>query len=115
MSPDVVDGGAVRIVLPVRTQLLWFVSLDSAPLFRSRMHEAFQRGSIYSLYARPRDYYAALFAPNTLLDDESCTAARCTVALTQGFLLRLCHLQLPLWLVGRCPSCVLALMSCMHG
>ena len=75
-------------------------SLDPAPFFRSRMHEAFQRGSIRSLYARPTDYYAALFAPNTPLDDDSYTAAGCTVALTQGFLLRPCHLQLPLWLVA---------------
>ena len=43
-------------------------------------------------------YYAALFAPDTSLDDESYTAAGCTVRLTQGFFLRPCHLQLPLWL-----------------
>ena len=50
------------------------------------------------MYARPQDYYAALFAPDTPLDDESFTAAGCPVALTQGFILRPCHLQLPLWL-----------------
>ena len=73
-------------------------SFDPAPHFRSRMVEALQRDSIHGQYARPRDYYAALFAPDTPLDDESYTAAGCTVALTQGFLLRPCHLQLPLWL-----------------
>ena len=73
-------------------------SFDPAPHFRSRMREALQRDSIHGLYLRPTDYYAALFAPDTPLDDESYTAAGCTVALTQGFLLRPCHLQLPLWL-----------------
>ena len=52
---------------------------------------------IHGLYARPRTY-AALFAPDTPLDDECYTAVGCPVALTQGFLLRPCHLQLPLWL-----------------
>ena len=73
-------------------------SFDPAPHFRSRMREALQMNSIQGQYARPRDYYAALFAPDSPLDDESYTAAGCTVALTQGFLLRPCHLQLPLWL-----------------
>ena len=73
-------------------------SFDPASHFRSRMCAALRRDSIHGQYARPRDYYAALFAPDIPLDDESFTAAGCTVALTQGFLLRPCHLQLPLWL-----------------
>ena len=73
-------------------------SFDSAPHLRRRMREALQVTSIRGRYARPRDYYAALFAPDTSLDDASYTAAGCTVRLTQGFFLRPCHLQLPLWL-----------------
>ena len=73
-------------------------SLDPAPHLRRRMQEALQVTSIRGRYARPRDYYAALFAPDASLDDESYTAAGCTVRLTQGFFLRPCHLQLPLWL-----------------
>ena len=73
-------------------------SFDPAPHLRRRMRSALQVASIRGRYARPRDYYAALFAPDTFLDDESYTAAGCTVRLTQGFFLRPCHLQLPLWL-----------------
>ena len=73
-------------------------SLDPASDFRRRMREALGVGSIVGMYARPRDYYVALFAPNTALDDESLTASGCPVAMTQGFLLSPCHLQLPLWL-----------------
>ena len=72
-------------------------SFDPAPHFRSRIREDLQSNSIQGQYARPRDYHAALFAPDTLLDDESYTAAGCTVALRQGVLLHPCHLQLPLW------------------
>ena len=73
-------------------------SFDPAPHFRTRMSAALRKDSIHGWYARPRDFYAALFAPDTSLDDESFTAAGCSVALTQGFLLRPCHLQLLLWL-----------------
>ena len=60
-------------------------SFDPAPHLRRRMREALQVTSIRGRYARPRDYYAALFAPDASLDDESYTAAGCTVRLTQGF------------------------------
>ena len=73
-------------------------SFDPATHFRTRMSAALQRDSIHCWYARPRDFYAALFALDISLDDEAFTAAGCSVALTQGFLLRPCHLQLPLWL-----------------
>ena len=73
-------------------------SYDPAPHFRTRMSAALERDSIYCWYARPRDFYAALFALDISLDDEAFTAAGCSVVLTQGFLLRPCHLQLPLWL-----------------
>ena len=69
------------------------------------------------MYARPRDYYAALFAPDTPLDDESLTAAGCPVALTQGFILRPCHLQLPLWLATmlRPVPLLLTFFDILHG
>ena len=92
-------------------------SFDPAPHFRRMMREALERDSINGQYARPRDYYAVLFAPNTPLDDESYTAAGCSVALTQGFLLRPCHLQLPLWLATS-PRPVPFLRTCfdiLHG
>ena len=38
---------------------------EPAPHFRRRMREVLQGGSLSGMYARPRDYYAALFAPDT--------------------------------------------------
>ena len=93
-------------------------SFDPAPHFRSRMCAALRRDSIHGRYARPRDFYAALFALDTSLDDESFTAAGCTVALTHRFLLRPCHLQLPLWLATSLrpvPFLRQCSTSCMDG
>ena len=47
-------------------------SLDPASDFRRCMREVLGVSSIVGMYARPRDYYVALFASNTL-DDESLT------------------------------------------
>ena len=91
-------------------------SYDPAPHFRTRMSAALQRDSIYCWYARPRDFYAALFALDISLDDEAFTAVGCSVALTQGFLLRPsnCRFGLPPRF-GHFPSYVIASTSCMVG
>ena len=52
---------------------------DPAPHFRTRMSAALRRDSIHGWYARPRDFYAALFALDTSLDDESFTAAMASI------------------------------------
>ena len=81
-------GGAIQLCahcLALTVPAATVCSLDPAPHLRRRMQEALQVTSIRGRYARPRDYYAALFAPDASLDDESYTAAGCTVRLTQGF------------------------------
>ena len=96
----------------------WTIDVGVCIFLRRRMREALGVGSIVGMYARPRDCYVALFAPDTSLDDESLTASGCPVAMTQGFLLRPCHLQLPLWLaksLGPVPFSVPSLTSCTDG
>ena len=103
--PACCEAQALRIAMQLCAYCLAFTvparvacSLDPVSDFRRRMREALGVGSIVGMYARPRDYYVALFAPDTSLDDESLTGSGCPVAMTQGFLLSPCHLQLPLWL-----------------
>ena len=85
---------AMLYIPALYAELVIFVLPPNSVSERQRSLQQFQDLRIckkiaFIWYARP--IYAALFALDIFLDDETLTAAGCSVALTQRFLLRLCH------------------------